>query len=108
MKDSKPLNTLSPTQPGSHQPLMAYSNRISVAPLESIRFMVSTESPQYRAELCRLVHGDQNPAGPGFKEIAVPSAVHGAYNGRVQQIRCGSYGRVSDSDTLRMRGSFSL
>jgi N,N-dimethylformamidase len=108
MKGSKLLNTLSPTQPSSHQPLMAYADRISVAPSETIRFMVSTENPEYRVEVFRLLHGDENPAGPGLKQIIVPTAVDGTYKGRVQQIRCGSYARVPDSRTLRLRGSLSL
>jgi len=46
-----------------------YSDRISVAPGEQIQFMVSCEgAATYQADIVRLIHGDTNPAGPGFKE----------------------------------------
>ena len=38
---------------------------------ETIRFMVSSEVPRYRADIVRLIHGDANPAGPGIKEVVV-------------------------------------
>ncbi len=43
-----------------------YTDRLSVAPGETISFMVSSRSPQYQVELVRLIHG-VNPNGPGFK-----------------------------------------
>ena len=56
--------------------------------------MVSSAHPSYRAELVRLVHGDDNPDGPGLKMEVVPSALDGEYAGRVQQLRTGSYARM--------------
>ena len=54
-------------------PLVGYSDRLSGAPGETIRFMVSSEHARYRARLVRLIHGDTSPNGPGFKQVVVPS-----------------------------------
>ena len=42
--------------------LVGYSDRLSVAPGETVKFMVSAEDvPEYRASIVRLIHGDANP-----------------------------------------------
>ena len=71
--------------------LLGYTDRLSVAPGESIRFMVSCDHPTYDARLVRLIHGDTNPAGPGFKQEVVPSAIDGSKPGKHEEIRSGSY-----------------
>jgi N,N-dimethylformamidase len=71
--------------------LLGYTNRLSVAPGQTIDFMVSSERSDYEARLVRLVHGDENPDGPGFKQVLVPSAIDGRYGGHHQAIRSGSY-----------------
>ncbi len=70
--------------------LVGYGDRWSVAPGETIRFMVSAEVPSYEAVIVRLIHGDTNPAGPGFKEERVPGAIEGSYLGRTQTYPSGS------------------
>jgi N,N-dimethylformamidase len=74
--------------------LLGYADRFSVAPGESIQFMVSCEAPSYRAQLVRLIHGDTNPAGPGYREEPLPSSIDGTLRGRRQPIAAGSYVRV--------------
>lgn len=71
--------------------LLGYSDRLSVAPGQTIRFMVSCDRSEYDAQLVRLIHGDENPDGPGFKQVLVPSEIDGRYAGRRQAIRSGSY-----------------
>ena len=88
--------------------VVGYADRFSVAPGETIRFMVSCELPTYRADIVRLIHGDPNPRGPGFKEELTASAVSGEYPGRFQEIYTGSYVRVTDNPVLRLRGSFTI
>ena len=67
--------------------LIGYADRFSVAPGETIRFMVSAlEDQPYQAEIVRLIHGDANPEGPGFKSEQVPSGVEAAHVGRRQAI----------------------
>lgn len=88
--------------------LTGYSDRLSVAPGETIAFQVSSTHPRYRADLVRLIHGDPNPLGPGFIEELVATSVSGDYPGRVQEIATGSYVAVEDFPTLRLGGSFTV
>lgn len=88
--------------------LFGYSDRLSVAPGDEIRFMVSCAYPSYRADLVRLVHGDGNPKGPGYKEREVPSSISRDHAGREQSIRTGSYVVVDDASPLQLTGSFTL
>jgi N,N-dimethylformamidase len=75
-----------------------YSDRISVAPGEQIRFMISLEGAErYRADVVRLIRGDANPEGPGFKEEIIETAVNGDYCGRFQPIYAGSHVLVDDA-----------
>ncbi len=74
--------------------IIGYTNRLSVAPGERIRFHVSSRAPRYRAKLVRLIHGDENPLGPGLKEEEVDSPIDGEYDGREQAISSGSYALV--------------
>ena len=70
--------------------------------------MVSCGHPAYRADIVRLVHGDPNPAGPGFKEEVIPTPVNGEYAGREQATRAGSYALVPDAPALRPMAGFTL
>ena len=88
--------------------ILGYTDRLSVQPGESIKFMVSCQSPTYRADIVRLIHGDPNPQGSGFKEELVQTPVSGDYPGREQPIRKGSYVIVPDSPLLRATGGFTL
>ena len=51
--------------------IVGYASHLRVQPGETIRFMVSSEVPRYRADIVRLIHGDANPKGPGIKEVVV-------------------------------------
>ena len=88
--------------------LIGYTDRLSVAPGEKIRFMVSTDLPAYSSALVRLIHGDDNPAGPGFKEQRVESAIDGARPGRKQFARAGSFVLVPDQPPLSQLTSFTI
>jgi N,N-dimethylformamidase len=77
--------------------IIGYSDPLTARPGNTVRFMVSCEVPDYRATLVRLIHGDLDPRGPGFKadacDVELPGG--GRYQGRVQQIRSGSYVEVT-------------
>ena len=86
-----------------------YCDRLSVAPGEPIEFKVSCEEPgRYRADIVRLVHGDTNPAGPGFKEEVVETDANGDYDGRLQPTDAGSCILVEDGGALALDGAFTL
>jgi N,N-dimethylformamidase len=88
--------------------IVGYASHLRVQPGESIRFMVSSETPEYRAEIVRLIHGDANPLGPGIKEVVVETPANGEYAGRRQEMPLGSYAIVPDASALRLAGSFSF
>ena len=91
--------------------LVGYTDRLSAAPGDTVRFMVSSEHPRFRADLVRLIHGDESPAGPGYKEREVPSAINGEYPGRSKPIHSGSYVHVPSHpalDALDALASFTV
>ena len=88
--------------------IVGYADRLSVQPGETIRFMVSSELASYRADVVRLMHGDANASGPGFKETLIETPVSGDYEGRRQELPFGSYVLVPDTPALRLRGSFTV
>ena len=88
--------------------IVGYADGMSVAPGETIRFMVSSGLPTYRAEIVRLIHGDANPNGPGIKEELIETPANGDYPGRRQELPLGSYVTVPDAAALRLGGSFTV
>ena len=88
--------------------IVGYADNLRVQPGETIRFMVSSEVPRYRADIVRLIHGDANPSGPGIKEVALETPANGEYAGRRQELPLGSYAFVPDHPSLRLTGSFSF
>ncbi len=86
-----------------------YADRLSVAPGEPIEFKICSEEPgTYRADVVRLVHGDTNPAGPGFLEEVIDAGINGEYEARFQPTDCGSCVVVEDGGALRLDGAFTL
>ncbi|HEY5057487.1 MAG TPA: N,N-dimethylformamidase beta subunit family domain-containing protein [Gaiellaceae bacterium] len=83
-----------PEQGHDHLAIVGYSDPLSAAPGETVRFMVSSARERYRATAVRLIHGDDDPAGPGFKEEPVPGLVDCELPGRRQHLPLGSYVRV--------------
>lgn len=81
--------------------IVGYTDPLSVRPGERLRVMVSSRAPRYRAAVVRLIHGDDNPAGPGFRAEPVPSSVDGEHDGVRQELDRGSYLRVGDRPALR-------
>lgn len=89
--------------------LCGYVDRLEARPGDTIRFMVSSlAETDYRADIVRLICGDANPKGPGFKETLIETSVNGSYRGRHQPIDAGSYLLVPDCPALRALDSFSV
>lgn len=88
--------------------VVGYSDRFSLAAEETIQFMVSCQLPTYRADIVRLIHGDPNPRGPGFKEEFVDTSISREYSGREQLLRTGSYVIVPDCPHLTPPSGFTL
>src|SRR5437868_56257 len=88
--------------------LTGYADRFSVAPGEQIHFMVSTDRPTYDVAIVHLIHADENPAGPGFKEQVVETPVNGQFTGRKQTAYTGSFVLVADNPALGGLSSLTL
>ncbi|MDA4123726.1 MAG: LamG domain-containing protein, partial [Thaumarchaeota archaeon] len=88
--------------------VVGYTDRLSVQQGQKIKFMVSCEGPSYRADIVRLIHGDPNPKGPGFKEEEIETSVSKEYAGRVQKIYKGSFVSVRESKKLNAVRSFTV
>ena len=72
--------------------ITGYSDRISARPGETVRFFVHSERGEaYRAHIVRLIHGDTDPTGPGYKEEEIDTAGSGDYPGRPQPVHAGAY-----------------
>ena len=82
----------------SYAQIRGYCDRPNVRPGETLDFFLSSpEAGRCQVNLVRLIHGDRNPAGPGYKEEAVPSAVDGQYAVGTQFTQVGAYVEVPDT-----------
>ena len=89
--------------------ITGYPDRIYARPGDTVKFMVSCETPlTYRADLVRIICGDDNPEGTGYKEEEIASGINGEYRGRKQYIHAGSYVTVPDARPLRTLESFTV
>lgn len=86
--------------PSQNDHLIGYTDRWSLAAGETLRLMVSTTAPQYRADLVRIANGDPRPAGGGLRAHQVPDAQQLVLPGRVQPIHTGSYAIVRSAARL--------
>lgn len=90
--------------------LFGYADKISVKPGEVVKFHVDAEgTDSASAQLVRLIHGDQDPAGPGFVEEEIDCAANGFWRVEKQFTQLGSFLEVTDSaGRLALEGSFTL
>ncbi len=91
----------------SRPELIGYSDRPNAAPGERMQFMVSTAFPEYEAQFVRLVHGDENPAGPGFRAEELNHKANGPYPGQHHDTATGSYVYISGSSLTTELASFT-
>ena len=88
--------------------ITGYSDVYSLCPGDNIKFYVNAENNEdYDAQLVRLIHGDTNPEGPGYKEEEIVAPFNQRYTGRNQRIHGGSYVIIPQDDRLNVR-SFTL
>jgi N,N-dimethylformamidase len=86
-----------------------YPDKLSVEPGQNVKFMINSEGNEnYQAEIVRLIHGDTNPDGPGWKVESIDTDLKKQYRGREQKIYSGSYVAVPDNSLFRDIESFSL
>ncbi|GAA4998537.1 LamG domain-containing protein [Actinopolymorpha pittospori] len=88
--------------------VIGYSRQLSVRPGSDVDFFVSCDAESYHADIVRLVHGDTNPEGPGFKVTPVRTGIDSDFPGQVQRTYAGSHVLVEDHPLLRVATSFTL
>ena len=72
--------------------IVSYADPLSVTAGDRLRVMVSCHvGDSFRAELVKLVCGDDRPRGTGFQEEVLDADLNGVYPGREQPIHPGSY-----------------
>src|ERR671938_2120428 len=80
----QPLPTYSAQEGLDRMGIVGYADHLTAQPGDTVKFMVSTQSPRYRADIVRLIHGDANPKGPGVKETVVETPANADYAGKRQ------------------------
>lgn len=88
--------------------ILAYADRVSACPGETISVMVSCQRKSYEASLVRVIQGDTNPDGPGYREERVGLELGGPFRGRFQPIHAGSFAQVDDNPLFDELSSFAL
>ncbi len=89
--------------------ILGYANVWGIAPGETLNVMVSTYGPErYRADLVRIICGDDNPDHDIYREEELDAPFSGEYPGRLQPIDCGSYAVVPISLELDALDSFTV
>jgi N,N-dimethylformamidase len=90
--------------------LFGYTDKISAKAGDTVQVHVSADGTQTAtAQLVRLIHGDQHPAGPGFVEEEVDCAANGSWQVKKQYTQVGSFLEVPDAQgVLALRGSLTL
>jgi N,N-dimethylformamidase len=90
--------------------ILGYCDRPNVRPGETLNFYVSCaeELETYQADIVKLVHGDLDPRGPGYKEETVATPVTGEYPARTQLVYPGSYAFVPDNEVFAPADGFTI
>ena len=88
--------------------LTGYSSSVFVRPGESLGFHVHSESPNVDVQLVRLLHGDENPRGPGFQEREISSSIDGRHAAGPQEIFRGSFAELETPLRLIERDDFEI
>lgn len=88
-------------------PLLAYSDRLSARPGNSVAFKVSSDGPEpYSVRLMRSISADPNPMGQGIVEEPVEGNFASEYPSRRQAFNPGSYAIVPSGPAVD--GAFTL
>lgn len=88
--------------------ILGYTSDFSALPGESVDVMVSSDVAEYHPDLVKLIHGDTNPDGPGFKVEQIDSELPRTCTGRIQRTHAGSHVRIEDSTRFHNLEQFTL
>ena len=88
--------------------ITGYSDKYQAFPGDEIKFYVNAEQNEnYDVQIVRLIHGDTNPEGPGYKDEEIGAECNKTLQGRNQRIHGGSYIIIPQDDRLNTE-SFTL
>ncbi len=80
-------------------PLLGYVDRWSVKPGGTVTLRVgSAKDAPFETRIARVLCGDPNPKGPGYREIKMPHPTDGSHPGKEQGTHLGSWGQVASLD----------
>lgn len=87
-----------------------YCEKLTLKAGESQRFMLSGEGVRKaRLQIVRLIHGDENPAGPGFIEHEIAASCNGEVKVEHQFTQTGSFIEVQDpAGKLTLQHGFTV
>jgi N,N-dimethylformamidase len=89
--------------------VVGYANAWSVEPEDTLAIKVSTYgAARYRADLVRVICGDDDPDHGIYLEQEIPAPFSGEYPGRTQATAAGSYVIVPGHEALRSLSSFTV
>ena len=95
--------------PARAEKIFGYASPWSVAPGETVRFMVSSpDAAAYRMQLYRLLQPDVGPAGTPFAPEPVIADCNGWHQARHQPIALGSHGDAPLPEDLSLTQGFTL
>ena len=76
-------------------PLLGYVDRWSVKPGGTVTLRVSSaKNAPFETRIARILCGDPNPKGPGYREIRMPHTTDGPHPGKRQGTHLGSWARI--------------
>ena len=88
--------------------LEGYLNEIAVAPGGSVRVMAAGPGLEASVRVARLIHGDPNPLGPGYRDEPVEFGQPDQVTLGPKHLDLGSYVEIPNADVLNPAESFSL
>lgn len=90
-------------------PITGYVDRWSARPGEEIKFMIGVAGGgTYSARMARVICGDPNPQGPGYREIPVDWELEGDHEGTEQLVAKGSWIDVPRLDLGQVNGRIAF
>lgn len=89
--------------------ILGYTNVWGIAPGETLNVMVSSYGPErYRADLVRVICGDDDPDSGIYREEEIEAPFNGEYPARFQPIDAGSHAVAPHSPVLDALESFTV
>ena len=90
-------------------PIVGYTNHLSVAPGDSLDVMVSSfGAKNYTADFRRIIQGDTNPEGPGYKDELIPVDLGGTRGAIAKPFEPGSCAIVPGQGVFENLNDFTL